>query len=76
MFQSTVSSIAGDSHFYEFDPNETERERECTTHIPCKELYLSYIRSGSGYCYITVIALLVILTQFLASACDYWVAYW
>lgn len=58
------------------DLEPTEREKELTTHIPTKELYLGYIKSGISYFGAVIVVLLFLFTQLLASACDYWVSHW
>lgn len=68
-------SSAGEGSMYT-ETLETEREPEHPTNLSSRELYLSYIRSGIGYCYLSMIVIFVILAQALASFCDYWVSYW
>lgn len=39
-------------------------------------LYVKYFKSGSSYCFITIVLAFFIVTQVLCSGSDYWIAYW
>uniref|UniRef100_A0A1B6DDY1 ABC transmembrane type-1 domain-containing protein n=2 Tax=Clastoptera arizonana TaxID=38151 RepID=A0A1B6DDY1_9HEMI len=71
------SSNYGKDEFEQVNDFETtEREKEETTHLPTKELYLGYLKAGINYCGAFIILLMFAFTQVLASGCDYWVTYW
>lgn len=38
--------------------------------------FITYFRSGANHYVLTLILTLFILSQVLASGCDYWVAFW
>jgi hypothetical protein len=56
------------------EPKEVAEMR--TVGSVTSKVYGTYLRSGGNWCVILTTLLLFILTQALASACDYWITYW
>jgi ATP-binding cassette subfamily C (CFTR/MRP) protein 4 len=58
----------------QLDPEEVAEMR--TVGTVTSKVYGMYLRSGGNWCVILTTVILFILTQVLASGCDYWITYW
>lgn len=68
-------SIAGEE-IIEYGEFENDREPEQTVHFPAKQLYQQYLQAGIGLVFCGLVVFLIVSTQFLTSAFDYWTAHW
>ncbi|PNF14801.1 putative multidrug resistance-associated protein lethal(2)03659 [Cryptotermes secundus] len=69
--QTSISSV---NSVEVTEPKEVAEMR--TVGSVTSKVYGTYLRSGGNWCIILTTVLLFILTQALASGCDYWITYW
>ncbi|XP_069689580.1 probable multidrug resistance-associated protein lethal(2)03659 isoform X2 [Periplaneta americana] len=69
-------SIASVSSTDEKQPEPKEVAEMRTVGSVSAKVYNTYLRAGGNYCVLLTLILLFVLSQVLASGCDYWITYW